>query len=66
VSIWNTPNRAVFRVKMVGSFVFERLWDYDGDGGSRPALFGHFDLARDFGVVDELASSTLVRPVLVQ
>lgn len=64
---WLNPNRALLRVKMAGSFVFSEIWDMDGDDPeTRGALFGHFDVQRDFGVVNDTASSTLVRPVLVR
>jgi Flp pilus assembly protein TadG len=63
---WLNPNRALLRVKMVGSFVFSEMWDFDREPSSRATLFGHFDVARDFGVVDDTAPSTLVRPVLVR
>ena len=63
---WLNPNRALIRVKMVGSFVFSEMWDFDGDPPSRATLFGHFDVRRDFGVVDETGASTLLRTVLVR
>jgi hypothetical protein len=42
------------------------MWDLDGDPPSRATLFGHFDVRRDFGVVDETGASTLLRTVLVR
>jgi hypothetical protein len=61
------PNRALMQVKMVGSFIVSELWDMDSDDlDNRGALFGHFDVVRDFGVVNDTASSTIVRPVLVR
>lgn len=64
---WANPNRAVLRVKVAGSFVFREMWDFDGpDPETRGALYGYFDVTRDFGVVDETSPSTLVRPVLVR
>ena len=64
---WLNPNRALLRVKMAGSFVFSEIWDVDGtDPETRGALSGHFDVQRDFGVVDDAAPSTLIRPVLVR
>lgn len=64
---WVNPNRALMQVKMVGSFVVSEIWDMDSDDlDHRGALFGHFDVVRDFGVVNDTASSTIVRPVLVR
>jgi hypothetical protein len=64
---WLNPNRALLRVKMAGSFVFSEIWDVNAtDLDTRGALVGHFDVQRDFGVVDDTAPSTLIRPVLVR
>lgn len=64
---WDNPNRALLRVRMTGAFVFEELWPLtETDPETRGALVGYFDVVRDFGVVDDTAPSTLVRPVLVQ
>ena len=63
---WHNPNRVVVRAKLTGSFVFEEI-DLDGsDLDMQGALLGYFDVVRDFGVVDDTAPSTLVRPVLVR
>jgi hypothetical protein len=57
----------LLRVRMTGAFVFEELWPLtETDPETRGALVGYFDVVRDFGVVDDMAPSTLVRPVLVQ
>ena len=64
---WDNPNRALLRVRMNGSFIFKEFWPLDDpEVEARGALVGYFDVVRDFGVVDDTAPSTLVRPVLVQ
>ena len=64
--LWQNPSRAVMRVKLAGSFVFQEI-DVDGsDTEMQGALLGYFDVLRDFGAVDDTAPSTLVRPVLVR
>ena len=61
------PNRALLRVKMAGAFVFSELWDTDQDGTPMEGtLFGYFDVVRDYGPVDPVAASTVLRPVLVR
>ena len=57
--------RSVLITRMTGSFVVQRL-DWDGSNTTHGRMWGYFDVQRDFGVVDELASSTLLRPVLVR
>ena len=58
--------RSVLITRMTGSFVVEKLdWDND-DGIMHGRMHGYFDVQRDFGVVDETAPSTLLRPVLVK
>ena len=64
---WANPNRALLRVRTTGAFVFEEMWPLtETDPETRGALVGYFDVVRDFGVVDDTAPSTLVRPVLVK
>jgi hypothetical protein len=51
--------------RMTGSFVVDSV-NYDaGDRIRNGRMWGHFDVQRDFGVVDETIASTLLRPVLV-
>jgi hypothetical protein len=58
-----TASRLVTR--MTGSFVVDSVnWD-EGDAIRHGRMWGHFDVRRDFGVVDETVASTLLRPVLV-
>jgi hypothetical protein len=62
-----SPSRALLRTKITGSFVFQEMWDFGGaDPETAAALRGYFDIVRDFGVVDDTAPSTIVRPVLVR
>jgi hypothetical protein len=64
---WHNSNRAVLRARLTGAFVLEEFWPVtETDPETRGALFGYFDVVRDFGVVDETSPSTLVRPVLVR
>jgi hypothetical protein len=64
---WENPNRALLRVRMTGSFVFQEMWPLsETNPETRGALVGYFDVAREHGEVVESSPSTLVRPVLVQ
>jgi hypothetical protein len=75
---WYTGQSAELIARTTGSFVVDSLNWRDGGGGgddddddnnlwrSQARMWGHFDVRRDFGVVDETQSSTLVRPVLVR
>lgn len=67
---YDSGARSILVTRMTGSFVVDSLdWDPgdDDDYRTRHArMHGYFDVRRDFGVVDETAASTLLRPVLVQ
>jgi hypothetical protein len=74
---WYTGQSAELIARTTGSFVVDSLnWRDGGDDDddddnnnlwrSQARMWGHFDVRRDFGVVDETESSTLVRPVLVR
>lgn len=57
---------SILVTRMTGSFVVDSLdWD-PGHENYHGRMHGHFDVQRDFGVVDETVTSTLLRPVLVR
>ncbi|HEU5186589.1 MAG TPA: TadG family pilus assembly protein [Gemmatimonadaceae bacterium] len=63
---YNQGAGAILVTRMTGSFVVDSLdWD-PGSTTYHARMHGYFDVQRDFGVVDETATSTLLRPVLVR
>ena len=52
--------------RMTGSFVVEKLDWNTGDAMAHARMWGYFDVQPAFGVVDDTAPSTLLRPVLVR
>ena len=65
-SWYNAGAAAKIVTRMTGSFVVDSLdWD-PGSDTFHARMHGYFDVQREFGVIDETASSTLLRPVLVR
>ena len=63
---YDAGSGAILTTRMTGSFVVDSLnWD-PGSDNYHGRIHGYFDVQRDFGVVDETATSTLLRPVLVR
>ena len=65
-SWYDSGSRSLMYTRMTGSFVVEKL-DWDGsDPRAHARMWGYFDVQPAFGVVDDTAPSTLLRPVLVR
>ena len=63
---WQSPSRALLRVRLLGGFVVTQIEDPDiTDPNGRAKLFGYFNVRRDFGTVST-AATPLLRPVLVR
>jgi hypothetical protein len=58
--------RSVLVTRATGSFVVDSLDWNNGNEILHARMHGYFDVQRAFGVVDETAASTLLRPVLVR
>jgi hypothetical protein len=65
-SWYDAGSRSLMYTRMTGSFVVEKLDWSDGDPRAHARMWGYFDVQPAFGVVDDTAPSTLLRPVLVR
>ena len=57
---------AILTTRATGSFVVDSLDWNSGNEVFHARMHGYFDVQPTFGVIDETAASTLLRPVLVR